>query len=412
MKHAKAIISIIVIIAMATGMTGCHTNHGVVNLTEEITPSGTDTESSGETSVSQNEFAYKLFKECYREGENTLVSPLSTSFALSMTANGARGETLNEILKTISNGASVEELNNFCRAYKNSLSSEELKTADSVWLRDNKDILTVNQDFLQTAKEYYSADVFKSSFDSKTVDDVNNWINEKTDGMIKKIIEEIDGNDLLYIINALSFDAKWQKPFLSQAVNDEDFTSIDGNVSTQKLMHTSEYTYINDGNAKGFIKEYSGGKYSFAALLPNSDIPISEYIQSMSPEIFNKRNVENTAVNIAIPKFDIEYSKDLRDTLSALGIKTAFSAVNADFSGMGRLNTGDNIYVSEVLHKTHIKVDEAGAKAGAVTSVTAQGGSTKPVEIREIILNRPFIYMIIDNENNLPIFIGAVDSLK
>lgn len=411
MKHAKAIISIIVIIAMATGMTGCHTNHGVVNLTEEITPSGTDTESSGETAVSQNEFAYKLFKECYREGENTLVSPLSTAFALSMTANGARGETLNEILKTISNGASVEELNNFCRAYKNSLSSEELKTADSVWLRDD-DALTINQDFLQTAKEYYSADVFKSSFDSKTAEAINNWVNEKTDGMIKEIIEQIDSDSLLYIINALSFDAQWLEPFEEKDVRDEGFTSIDGSVSKQKLMYGSESEYISDGKARGFRKEYRGGKYSFAALLPNSDISISEYIQSMSSEIFSENNVYDSKVSIAIPKFDTEYFIDMKDTLAALGMKTAFSVVNADFSGMGRLNTGGNISISEVLHKTHITVDEAGTKAGAVTSVSYKQDGAGSDNIRKIILDRPFIYMIIDNENNLPIFIGAVDSLK
>lgn len=411
MKHAKAIISIIVIIAMATGMTGCHTNHGVVNLTEEITPSGTDTESSGETAVSQNEFAYKLFKECYREGENTLISPMSVFFALAVTANGARGETLDEILDLISDKASTEELNELCRAYKNLLSAEELKTADSVWMRDDN-YLTINQDFLQTVKEFYSADVFKSSFDSKTVDDVNNWVNEKTDGMIKEIIDEIDEDHMFYIINALSFDAKWLEPFEKKDVRDEVFTSIDGSVSKQKLMYGSESEYISDGKARGFIKEYSGGKYSFAALLPNSDISISEYIQSMSSEIFNENNIYDSRVNIAIPKFDIEYSKDLKDTLAALGIKTAFSALNADFSGMGRLNTGDNIYVSKVLHKTHITVDESGTKAGAVTSVSYKQDGAGSDNIRKIILNRPFIYMIIDNENNLPIFIGAVDSLK
>ena len=411
MKHAKAIISIIVIIAMATGMTGCHTNHGVVNLTEEITPSGTDTESSGETAVSQNEFAYKLFKECYREGENTLVSPLSTAFALSMTANGARGETLNEILKTIANGASVEELNNFCRAYKNSLSSEELKTADSVWLRDD-DALTINQDFLQTAKEFYSADVFKAPFENKTAEAINNWVNEKTDGMIKEIIEQIDSDSLLYIINALSFDAQWLEPFEEKDVRDEGFTSIDGSVSKQKLMYGSESEYISDGKARGFRKEYRGGKYSFAALLPNSDISISEYIQSMSSEIFSENNVYDSKVSIAIPKFDTEYFIDMKDTLAALGMKTAFSVVNADFSGMGRLNTGGNISISEVLHKTHITVDEAGTKAGAVTSVSYKQDGAGSDNIRKIILDRPFIYMIIDNENNLPIFIGAVDSLK
>ena len=226
MKHAKAIISIIVIIAMATGMTGCHTNHGVVNLTEEITPSGTDTESSGETAVSQNEFAYKLFKECYREGENTLISPMSVFFALAVTANGARGETLDEILDLISDKASTEELNELCRAYKNLLSAEELKTADSVWMRDDN-YLTINQDFLQTVKEFYSADVFK--FFYKTVDNFSasfghllHLLNYRNAVYIARIRAQID----FIIPHLITVDIRINIPGYTMSIIDIDTAEI------------------------------------------------------------------------------------------------------------------------------------------------------------------------------------------
>ena len=211
----------------------------------------------------------------------------------------------------------------------------------------------------------------------------------------------------MYLINALAFDAEWQVVYNESRVRDGVFTKEDGTKQNVELMYSEEQRFLEDTDATGFIKYYADQKYAFAALLPNEGVSVSDYIASLSGEklhgmLSNARMVE---VNAAIPKFEMEYEVQMNEIQKEMGMTDAFDPNASDLSGLGSSTRG-NLFVSRVLHKTFITVDEKGTKAGAATVVEVSEESA-PVEVEEVYLNRPFVYMLIDCETNLPFFIGT-----
>lgn len=176
-------------------------------------------------------------------------------------------------------------------------------------------------------------------------------------------------------------------------------------------MYSNEHRYLEDENATGFIKYYKDMSYGFAALLPNEDVSINEYVASLTGDKLHTmlNNCKNTSVETAIPKFDSEYDVEMSDILKTMGMPIAFDEEDADFSKLGT-STDGNISISRVLHKSFISVHEKGTKAGAATVVEMKNGSAmiKPDDVKKVYLDRPFVYMIIDCETNIPIFIGTV----
>lgn len=360
-------------------------------------------------------FAVRLFRQTLdSKGENVLVSPISVLSALGMTANGASGETLAQMEETF--GLSQRELSCFMRFYMNSLENGDkykLNFANSIWLKD-KQGLEIDAGFLQANKNFYDASIYKSAFDSKTLDDINSWINKETDGLIKNVLEEIPPNAIMYLINALVFDAEWQHIYEEYQVGEGTFTTADGKEQAADFMYSTEASYLEDENAAGFIKYYSGEKYAFAALLPNEGISVSEYLESLTGQsLLNilKGGTYNI-VDAAIPKFEVEFESEMSAILEKMGITDAFYPDLADFTAMGKSENG-SIYISSVIHKTYISVAEKGTKAGAVTIVEMTDGAAPIIDdIKVIHLDRPFVYMIIDTETCLPLFIGCLDSLN
>ena len=394
--------------------TGCGENTDIGKtraLSDGISAKRVNTDSvtlNGDYAVSATDFAVRLFKECAIPGENTLISPVSVLYALSMTANGANGETKSQMETVL--GAPVSELNDYLCAYMDSLPENEkyrLSIANSIWFTNNKDF-TVNKDFLHANADYYGADIYQAPFDASTCDDINKWVEDKTDGMVKDILDEIPSDAIMYLVNALAFDAEWLKIYDESEVRDGSFTTEDGKTQDAKFMYSEESLYLEDENATGFIKYYADEKYAFAALLPDEGVTVDEYLSSMTGESLHKMlsNPQNIKVEIAIPKFESEYSTDMADILAAMGMPDAFNKHNADFTRLGASETG-NIFISRVLHKTKIAVDEKGTKAGSSTAVEMKTES-RPEFSQAVYLDRPFIYMLIDREANLPLFIGTM----
>lgn len=363
--------------------------------------------------ASTADFSIELFKRSLEEKDNSLVSPLSVLLALAMTANGADEDTLTQMESVLGGSIPLDELNEYLYAYVNSLPSEELakvNIANSIWFRD-ADFLNVDESFLQLNANYYGAAAYRSPFNNQTLEDINNWVKIHTEGMIDSIIEQIADNAMLYLINAIVFDAEWENIYNEDRVREGEFINIDGSRQAVEMMHSNEHLYLDDGNAIGFIKPYVNDTYSFVALLPNKDISVEAYIESMSGESFIHMLNEASSVRVAasLPKFSYEYSVSMNNPLSSMGMADAFSPLAADFSRMADI-PGENLYISQVLHKTFIAVDERGTKAGAATAVEvgATGASPDPLIVT---LDRPFVYAIIDNSTNLPVFIGTVMSL-
>ena len=357
------------------------------------------------------DFGVRLFKESLADGENTLISPLSVLVALSMTANGADNETLTQMEAVL--GMPIEQLNSWVKRYMSNLPEEEkykLSLANSIWFKDT-DTFTVNEDFLQTNADYYGAGIFKVPFDNSTLKEINEWVEDNTDGMIKDILDEIPPEAVMYLVNALAFDAEWQNIYKENQIRDGKFTTEDGEKCDVELMYSSEGMYLEDEKATGFIKYYKDRKYAFAALLPNEDVTVSEYIATLDGEHLNEMltNAQQTRVSTAIPKFETEFKVEMSDILKKMGMPDAFDYTASDFSKIGESTEG-NICISRVIHQTYINVDGKGTKAGAATVVEMKAESAmEPLEPpKEVYLERPFVYMLIDCETNLPFFIGTM----
>ncbi|MBQ2676832.1 MAG: serpin family protein [Clostridia bacterium] len=407
-------LSLILICTLTFNLTSC-TRVQAEDLSKGVTANSVPERQPDDSfKASQIRLAVELFKASSSKntGENLLISPLSIQLALAMTANGANGKTKQEMEQLLGGEISLQELNEYLHTYVESLPDEKdnkLKIANSIWFRDDKDRLTVEKDFLQTNANYYNAQIFKSAFDGQTLKDINNWIDINTDSMIDNALNEIDPNSVMYLINALMFDARWQTPYEKDDVYDGEFTSASKEKQSVKMMRSEENLYLNDGSAKGFVKNYKNYKYSIAALLPNEGVSIDEYIRGLTAEgLMNTlQNAEHRPVSATIPKFSYEYSLNMKDVLRSLGINSAFDPISADFSKM----TSSKVHLDQVIHKTFISVDERGTKAGAVTIVELKDTAVAPMPIT-VVLDRPFVYMIIDNSTNLPIFIGATMSVK
>lgn len=417
-KMFLAILSLILICSMAVNLTGCATKVQAADLMEGVQANTVTSKAADDAfAQSQMRLAVDLFQASVLESkdENVLISPLSIQLALAMTANGADGDTKAEMEALLGGEISLENLNEYLCSYVNNLPSAEkykLQIANSIWFRDNEGRLQVEKDFLQKNADYYGAQAYKAAFDDQTMKDINNWVKDHTDGMIDSILDQIDEDAVMYLINALVFDAEWQHVYDKSDVYKGKFTNIDGAEKQVDMMHSEETVYLQDENATGFMKPYSGSKYNFAVLLPNEGVDIYEYIAGLTgEELMETLSTPQLGMVMAtLPKFSYEYELTMNDVLKELGMPSAFSGDTADFSKMAHSSRG-NIYIGDVLHKTFISVDELGTKAGAVTKVQMNDECAVMSEW-VVTLNRPFIYMIIDNDTNLPVFIGTVMNVQ
>lgn len=356
-----------------------------------------------EFKAAASSFAAELFKDNYSKGKTTLVSPLSVLTALALVQNGAQGDTLAQLEQALG-GLDRDTLNAYMRAYCDFLTeSEELKIANSVWTDSSAD---AKRAFLQKAVDSYSAQLFSAPLsDPKTVESINSWVKKNTDGMIPKIIEKADRYAVMMLVNAIAFDAKWETPYKRSDIEKLEFTSYSGSKKKTDFMCSTENVYLKDGGTVGFMKPYKNGRFAFAALLPDENTGIDDYVASLSGDklmkIFSSAKRGNE-VNVKMPKFRAEYSAQLIDTLKKMGVKDAFDSKTADFSS---LIENRDAYIATVVHKTFIEVDENGTRAAASTLVGADTMSL--MEPYSVFLNRPFVYMIVDTETNLPLFIGV-----
>lgn len=409
-KRFVPLISLLLFAAGLMNLTSCSLEVQASDLMKDIPANDVKGKQSDDRFIANSaSFSIELFKKSVEKGKNTLISPVSVLLALAMTANGADNGTLNQMQTVLGKDIPIDELNEYLYYYVKKLPNGDkakLNIANSIWFRND---LTVEKDFLQKNADYYKAAAFKSAFDDRTVNEINVWVKKNTDGLIDKILEQIPGDAVMYLINTLLFDAEWETMYSDDKVSKGDFTAYDGSKQKAMFMNSDEHAYLDDGNAVGFIKPYAYG-YSFVALLPNEDISIDDYIASMTGEGFMNliKNKEFCAVNAYLPKFSVEYEINMNETLKAMGMPDAFAPDKADFT---KISKSGGLYIGEVRHKTYIEINERGTRAGAATIVDLRltAAPEKPKVVR---LDRPFIYAIIDDATNLPLFIGTVTSMN
>lgn len=409
MKTLKKVSALLLALLCLAGCGG-----GTRSLTGRARPAPVGADLEEEDAAALAGFSLDLLKETWK-GENALTSPLSVLCALGMTANGARGETLEQMEAVL--GLPVEELNGLLAAWAADLPREKdcrVELANSVWVRDDGSF-EADPDFLETAAGWYQAEVFASRFDAAAVRDINGWVKKNTRGMIPEILRELQEETMLVLVNALALEAEWEEPYESHQVREGAFFYTENRGKQYAdLMHSTEALYMKDENAQGFLKPYKGGRWAFAALLPDRGT-LGDYLDSLTGERLYAllSEAEEREVYAAIPKFEKDYGAELTDCLKAMGMTDAFDAGRADLSGLGVSKLGP-LLISQVLHKTHISVDEKGTKAGASTAVLAECGADapEPEPVPQVYLDRPFLYMLVDRETNFPAFLGVVTAME
>lgn len=365
------------------------------------------------------DFAAELFSRTTSDdGKSSLISPLSVIIALSMTANGAEGNTKAQFEDVF--GLSIEDMNEYLYYFANKLTSNKeatLKIANSIWLANNVPF-EPNPTFLQKDADYYDASIYEKDFSkSATVDEINAWVKYHTDEMISKIIDELDPLSVMVLMNALVFDAKWASSYDPYSVQKgRIFRAYDGSEDECEMLTADEKAaYYESEDAVGFSKKYAGD-ISFTAILPSEDVDVFEYARSLTGEklreIFKTKKIVSN-VHSEIPKFTYEYGIEMVEALCDMGITDAFDGLTADFSGM-EANGESRLYIGNVTHKTFIKLSEEGTRAAAVTEIGMKATSVeKPMTDRAVVvLDRPFVYMITDDATGLPLFIGVVTEIS
>lgn len=351
-----------------------------------------------------------------KAGKNVFVSPESILTAMAMAVNGAKGDTQTEMQKALYGTLSVDDFNNNMSVYNDFLvltKDVKFNLANSIWIKDKKDQITANQNFIAQNEKLYHSQSYFEPFSKATVKKMNDWVNSKTNGMIPNIIQDIPANARMYLMNALSFEGRWNSQYRDSQVGQGNFTTAAGQNQNVTMLSSMEHKYLHDDNAIGVMKDYEGSEFAFVAILPNKEISVPKYVSEMTGESFLNliRTAESKQVKTKIPEFSYDYDVKLKDSLKTMGIQKAFSSSAADFGNMGTTKEGI-LYIDEVLHKTHIELDRNGTKAAAVTKIIAAGSAAPTEPPKEVCLDRPFLFAIVEQSIGLPIFMGVVNAVK
>ena len=363
--------------------------------------------------TSSNSFVFHLLTELEKqEGDiNLFFSPLSVQYALSMTLNGASEETYDSIIETLGyNNLNEQEINEAFQSLTEFLLNVDKKVlltiANSIWYEQK---LTAEESFRQAMQLYYDAEVEGLDFKSaQAVLTINNWVKAKTNGLIDKLIESIPDEAVMYLINAIYFKADWKYKFNESDTKEGPFYLENGSVLETPLMHSDELTvrYYQNSIAHVIDIPYGNGQYSMTVLLPVDGKKISNILEVLDENTFNEWNslANEIKVELTMPKFKIEYKALLNEALSNMGMEIAFT----DQADLSRLFVEPyGLYISRVIHKAVIEVNEEGTEAAAVTGVEISLTSAPP-EKPVLVLNRPFLFFIKEKYSGTVLFAGKL----
>lgn len=349
-----------------------------------------------------NGFAFRLFGKisATTPQEDVFVSPFSAATALSLLNEGASGETASEINGLLGMDFNLSLSDEIRRADP----STTFESANSLWIGKG---ISAKCCYVRKAKKEYGAEVSKADFGSQTgVDSINDWCSRKTHGKIERILDSAEPSTRMMLINALYFNGEWEFSE-SPVLRSEDFRTIGGADVRKTMMYkTDEFMYSEDDMFRMVEIPYGNKSFSMYVLLPKDESPegFSNAASRISAERWNNllSKMERVRVRLAIPKFKMEYSIELNDILSELGMKKAFTP-SAEFPGISRTP----LMVSYVKQKTYLDVNERGTEAAAVTAIamkmTSVGPGNDPIEF---IANRPFLFSIREAGTGAVLFIG------
>ncbi len=361
-----------------------------------------------------NAFGLELFQKVRSSSneENLLVSPFSISVALAMAYNGADTTTKEEMEKTMKlNGLTKEQINGSYQKLIEDLQSLDEKVvfeiANAIFYADE---FSIKSDFLSLNRTVYDAEVTNLNFNSPSaVETINNWVNKKTQGKIQEIVRQLRPLDRMILLNAIYFYGTWTKKFNENGTTNHTFNKTDGtNLEVPMMNKLETLPYSSKNEFKAIKMPYGNGQYNMVVILPKEGFNSQNVINLLSAENWETWMSEfklTDRVDVTMPRFKFAFETSLKDVLSSMGMQEAFIAEKADFTAI----TEEDLFISEVRHKSFIDVNETGTEAAAVTSVvfsTTSIGESQPVV--PFFVNKPFIFAITENDTGAILFIGEV----
>jgi serine protease inhibitor len=359
-----------------------------------------------------NEFGLELFQRIASgEEENVMISPLSISVALAMAYNGADGDTRAEMEQTLKvAGLTTEQINDSYAYLIDALQSLDedvvFELANAIFYEQS---FPVKDEFTDVNKEVYDAEVAGVDFSSPAaLEAINGWVSDKTHKKIPKILDVLNPLDRLVLLNAVYFNGIWKTRFDEEGTHDLPFTRGDGSVTEVPMMNKEDdVAYTSTSLFRAIRMPYGNGQYSMVVFLPEQGFDPDDIIDACTPaewKAWMNSFQEDTPLNITMPRFKYRYELELKDVLKEMGMVEAFSDKEADFSKISDVF----LYISRILHKTYIDVNENGTEAAAVTAVvfttTSAGGGGVPA----FTVDRPFVYAITEKDTGAILFMGKV----
>ena len=373
-------------------------------------------------------FALDLYRQLSESDGNLFYSPYSISLALALTYRGARGETEEQMAETLSFRLPQDRLHSAFNSLDLQLAARsggqedggfELSIANSVWGQEGHGFL---QDYLDTLGLNYGGKLRGVDFRGRPENArirINEWVSEETNGRIEDLIapDAIDRFTRLVLANAVYFKAEWHLPFDEWATSRGSFYGLDGGESRVEMMRQTEnFGYVRGDDYQVVELPYKDREMSMVLLLPGSG-GFTEFENSLDADLVGEipEEMESRRVRLTMPRFELEASLDLAETLEAMGMPNAFDDKRADFRGMDGLSclAGDDecLLISDVVHKAFVSVDEAGTEAAAATAVIVGITKSAPEEPIELTIDRPFIFLIRDADTGTVLFVGRVVKL-
>lgn len=349
------------------------------------------------------------------DGKNVIVSPVSVHAALSMTANGANGETAQQ-MRTVLRTDSMDPVDaneqwaSLLSALASRSSDQTLEIANALWAREG---IAFKKPFLDADRDYFGAHVSTLDFDKDDVAGIiNDWVSKNTHKMITHIVEEVPAEAILYLANAIYFEGDWVTPFSHEVTGKESFTRIDGSEVEVDMMRMAEQlNYFENATLQATKLPYEGDATAYYVILPKQGVSLESALASMEGAGFADMRATmssqgTTEVILGLPKLDADFSTRLNEPLAEMGMPLAFDKWDAQFSDIADLDAP--IYISDVFHKAKIKVDEKGTVAAAATVVGIAGSAAPVAEPPRIVCDRPYAFAIVDEESGAMLFLGTI----
>lgn len=385
-------------------LSGCFDIDATRNIIRDALEATDDTDVSSVASANTR-FGFKLLHDLQERdpGGNIFISPLSISIALTMTYNGAVGETERAMAEVLEIDAlDLSTINHSNRTLRNSLENPdpkvEISIANSIWYRQG---IVFNPTFLERNRSFFGAEVAALDFSSpQATGTINEWVDTNTNGKIEKIVDRINPQTLLFLINAIYFKGNWQDEFDPSRTRQGIFYLTDGSEKQVQMMRREGvYPYLRGENFEATSLPYGDARMSMYIFLPDRNSNLNTFLRDLNEQNWDGwiSQFQNRRHEMVLPRFKLEYEVRLNEVLEALGMGIAFGG-GADFSGMG-----PNLFISEVRHKTFVEVNEEGTEAAAVTAVV--GVKSLPPAFR---VDRPFFFAIYDADTETILFMGTV----